>query len=56
MSGNCNVTFRLYDYINLRLYPEIKSTVTKDMFAYLMNHSHAFFQNNFYRKLDQKNT
>jgi ATP-binding cassette subfamily B protein len=54
MSIILNMTFRFYDYINLRLYPEIKSTVTKDMFAYLMNHSYAFFQNNFTGSLTRK--
>jgi len=54
MSIILNVTFRLYDYINLRLNPEIKAAVSKDMFAYLMEHSHAFFQNNFSGSLSRK--
>jgi ATP-binding cassette subfamily B protein len=49
-----NFTFCLYNYANLRLYPAIKSAVGKDMFAYLMRHSHAFFQNNFSGSLTRK--
>ncbi|OGT63091.1 MAG: hypothetical protein A3E85_03870 [Gammaproteobacteria bacterium RIFCSPHIGHO2_12_FULL_45_12] len=54
MSIILNVTFRLYDYINLRLNPEIKAAVSKDMFTYLMEHSHTFFQNNFSGSLSRK--
>lgn len=54
MSIFLNLTFRLYDYIILILYPEIKSTVTKDLFSYLMNHSYTFFQNNFSGTLTKK--
>lgn len=49
-----NFTFCLYNYANLRLYPAIKSAVAKDMFAYLMHHSYAFFQNNFSGSLTRK--
>ncbi len=49
-----NLNFRLYDYITLRLYPDIKAAVDIDMFAYLLNHSHAFFQNNFTGSLTKK--
>lgn len=54
MSMLLNLTFRLYDYINLRLYPELKAAVNNDMFAYLMHHSHSFFQNNFSGSLTKK--
>lgn len=54
MSLVLNLAFRLYDYINLRLYPDIKAAVSKDMFAYLIHHSHAFFQNNFSGSLSRK--
>lgn len=54
MSIILNITFRVYDYINLRLYPEMKAAVSKDMFAYLMQHSHAFFQNHFSGSLARK--
>ena len=49
-----NLTFRLYDYINLRLNPEMKAAATKDMFIYLMHHSHGFFQNHFSGSLARK--
>ena len=54
MSLIMNANFRLYNYISLRLYPEVKSAATKDMFAYLMRHSHTFFQNNFSGSLSKK--
>lgn len=46
--------FRLYEYINLRLYPTIKSTVYMDMFAYLLSHSHEFFSSHFAGTLTKK--
>jgi ATP-binding cassette subfamily B protein len=49
-----NLGFRLYDYVNLRIYPSIKSSVYLDMFAYLQGHSHEFFQNNFAGSLTKK--
>lgn len=49
-----NFNFRLYDYINLRLYPYLKSSIDKDMFEYLMHHSHTFFQNIFAGNLTKK--
>lgn len=54
MSIILNITFRLYDYVNLKLYPAIKSDISKDMFAYLLNHSYDFFQNNFSGSLSKK--
>jgi len=54
MSIIMNLTFRLHDYINLRLYPEIQSAMNRDMFTYLVNHSYAFFQNNFAGSLTKK--
>ncbi len=49
-----NVYYRFNTYMCLRLYPAIKSAIYKDMFAYLMHHSHAFFQNNFAGSLTKK--
>lgn len=49
-----NFTFRLYDYINLKLYPYLKGSVDKDMFAYVLDHSYLFFQNNFAGNLTRK--
>ena len=54
MSVILNLTFRLYDYINLRLYPYIKGSVEKDMFSYVLNHSYTFFQNNFAGSITKK--
>jgi len=49
-----NVCYRFNTYLCLRLYPAIKSAIYKDMFAYLMRHSHAFFQNHFTGNLTTK--
>ncbi len=49
-----NFTFRLYDYINLKLYPYLKGSVDKDMFAYVLGHSYSFFQNTFAGNLTRK--
>ncbi len=54
MSLWMNLNFRLYDYINLRIYPAIKRNIGQDMFNYLMFHSYAFFQNNFAGTLTKK--
>ena len=54
MSIFLNINFRLYDYINLKYNPEIKGKIMTDMFAYLMEHSYAFFQNNFSGSLSKK--
>ncbi|EKD71081.1 MAG: hypothetical protein ACD_46C00278G0008 [uncultured bacterium] len=49
-----NLTFRLYDYINLKLYPYLKGSVDKDMFSYVLDHSYTFFQNTFAGNLTRK--
>lgn len=49
-----NICYRFNSYLCLRLYPAIKSAICKDMFAYLMRHSHAFFQNHFAGSLSKK--
>ena len=51
-----NICYRFNSYLRLRLYPEIKSAVSKDIFSYLMHHSHAFFQNHFAGSLTRKIT
>jgi ATP-binding cassette subfamily B protein len=54
MSIVMNLVFRLHDYLNLRLFPEIYAAINKDMFIYLMRHSYTFFQNNFSGSLTKK--
>lgn len=54
MSLLLNFNFRLYDYINLRLYPDIKGAVNRDMFSCLLGHSYTFFQNNFVGNVTKK--
>ena len=54
MSLWMNLNFRLFDFINLRIYPSIKAKIGQDMFDYLMPHSYDFFQNNFAGTLTKK--
>ena len=49
-----NVVLRFLQYINLRLYPYIKASVGKDVFTYLLHHSHNFFQNTYTGSLTKK--
>ena len=49
-----NVNLRMYQYFNLRLYPYIKASVGKDVFTYLLHHSHNFFQNTHTGSLTKK--
>jgi ATP-binding cassette subfamily B protein len=49
-----NLACRLSQYISLSLYPEIKSTIGKDVFSYLLHHSQSFFQNTFAGSLNKK--
>lgn len=49
-----NFNLRLFQYINLRLYPDIKASVGKDVFSYLLHHSHDFFQNTYTGSLTKK--
>ena len=54
MSLLLNLNFRLYDFLGLKMYPAIKSRMTQDMFDYLLQHSHAYFQNHFAGSLTKK--
>lgn len=49
-----NLNFRLHDYLNLRLFPEIYAAINQDMFVYLAHHSYTFFQNNYAGNLTKK--
>ena len=51
-----NVNSRLSNYLSLRFHPDIKSAVYKDLFTYVLNHSHNFFQNQFTGALSRKIT
>lgn len=49
-----NLNFRLYDLINLKLYPILKAKIGQEMFDYLIPHSYDFFQRNFAGTLTKK--
>lgn len=51
-----NLSFWFLYYLSLRLYPELKASIIKDVLSYLMHHSHAFFQNTFSGSLTKKIT
>jgi ATP-binding cassette subfamily B protein len=56
MSIIINLNFRLYDYVNLRLYPNLRATMESDLVTYLLHHSHTFFQNTFAGSVTKKIT
>jgi len=54
MKAFSNLHQNLYNYVNLRLYPAIRSSIAKDMFSFLINNSYDFFQNNFTGSITQQ--
>ena len=48
------IYFRLWDYVNLKMYTSIRRDVTMHTFSYLTGHSHEYFQNNFAGSLQNK--
>lgn len=54
MSFIINLNFRFFNYLCLKLFPQIKAQVVTDMTDYLMGHSYSFFQNNFTGTLTKK--
>lgn len=51
--GLC-VALRLLDWIKLKLFPSLRQDVMSQMFSYLNQHSHHYFQNNFAGSLVNK--
>lgn len=45
---------RLLDWIKLKLFPRLRYDISTQMFAYLNQHSHRYFQNNFAGSLANK--
>ncbi|MBL0318615.1 MAG: ABC transporter ATP-binding protein [Alphaproteobacteria bacterium] len=50
------VTFRFYDYIVLKLLPNLRRDIQQQMLMYLEGHSYTYFQNNFAGSLSNKVT
>lgn len=48
------VNFRFGDWVKLKLFPSIRYDLITNMFAYLGQHSHRYFQNNFAGSLSNK--
>lgn len=48
------IDMRCLDWVRLRLFPAIRYDLTTNMFAYLGQHSHRYFQNNFAGSLSNK--
>jgi ATP-binding cassette subfamily B protein len=54
LSVAMGITFRLYDFIHLKLMPNLKHDIQQQMLFYLEGHSHNYFQNNFAGSLSNK--
>lgn len=54
LSVMLGMTFRFYDFITLKLMPNIKRDIQQQMLFYLEEHSHTYFQNNFAGSLSNK--
>lgn len=54
MSLMMNLNFRFYEYICLKVFPQIKQDVNNTMFKYLAGHSHSYFQTHFSGTLVKK--
>ncbi|MDF1646519.1 MAG: ABC transporter ATP-binding protein [Legionellaceae bacterium] len=54
MSLLLNLNFRFYNYINLKLIPKLNAIIHQDVFAYVLKHSYAFFQDHFVGSLTRK--
>lgn len=48
------IDMRCLDWVRLRLFPAIRYDLTTNMFSYLGQHSHRYFQNNFAGSLSNK--
>lgn len=48
------MAFRFYDWLSLRVFPEMKSRITLEMFNYVEVHSYSYFQSNFAGTLANK--
>lgn len=48
------IDMRFLDWVKLKLYPAIRYDIATKMFAYLNQHSHRYFQNNFAGSLSNK--
>lgn len=49
-----NLNFRINDYVKLKLYPQLKADIMRDLHSYLIRHSYSFFQNNLAGSLTKK--
>ncbi|MBL0318500.1 MAG: ABC transporter ATP-binding protein [Alphaproteobacteria bacterium] len=54
LSVMIGITFRFYDYLVMKLLPNIKRDVQQQMLMYLEGHSYTYFQNNFAGSLSNK--
>lgn len=48
------LSFRFYDWAKYKMLPNVKKDTAMNMFNYIKNHSHDFFQNNFAGSLSNK--
>lgn len=54
LSVMLGLTFRFYDFVILKLMPNLKHDIQQQMLYYVEGHSHHYFQNNFAGSLSNK--
>lgn len=54
LSLTLGLTFRFYDFVVLKLMPNLRRDIQQQMLFYLEGHSHTYFQNNFAGSLSNK--
>lgn len=54
LSVMTSIILRLYDWTMLRVFPQIKSEITSEIFAYLERHSYSYMQHHFLGSLANK--
>lgn len=48
------ISFRFHDWAKYKMLPNVKKDTSMNMFSYIKNHSHEFFQNNFAGSISNK--
>lgn len=54
MSLIININFRVYDYVNMKLFLQLYTHITNAVFEYTINHSYGFFQKTFSGSISDK--
>lgn len=54
LTAATSIVLRLYDWTMLKIFPQIKSEITSELFAYLERHSYSYMHHNFLGSLANK--